>query len=198
MAKYPPTIQRLIDEFSHLPTIGPKTAERFVMHLLNRPDDAGRLIDAITLLRQQVTRCVTCNTFSEKSPCYICSNSQRQADLLCVVATTADLAAIESTDAYHGRYYVLGGTLEPLGDQTASISFDGLVRHVTAGSIGEIILAFDPTIEGEATALAIVQALKPLNIKISRLARGLPMGSQLIYADEVTISNAFEGRKTIS
>ncbi len=198
MAKYPPTIQRLIDAFSDLPSIGPKTAERFVLYLLNRPAASQTLTAALLDSQQNIRRCQNCQTFSEKSPCYICSNPQRDPKLLCVVATTADLATIESTGQYHGRFFVLGGTLEPLSDQTSSaLDTSKLLTTLKNNSTSEVILAFDSTIEGEATVLALYQQLKDQNLKISRLAKGLPMGSQLIYADEVTISNALGGRKEL-
>ena len=196
MAKFPPSMQRLIDLFSQLPTIGPKTAERFVFALLRKRNLLTDLEQALAELGQKVTTCERCGTYSEKSPCYICSNGGRNANLLCVVANTTDLAAVENTGSYTGRYHVLGSTIDPLTEPD-SATIKKLTDHIQQDGVQEAILAFNPDVEGEATMLILVKILKPLGVKVSRLARGLPMGSDLIYADEVTLASALEGRKEL-
>jgi len=196
MPKYPPTMQRLIDEFSQLPTIGPKTAERFVFYLLKNKDRVTALQLALDELKNKVTVCERCFTYSEKSPCYICSNPKREQSVICVVAQTTDLAVIESTGQYNGLYHILGGVINPL-EEDAKLTTEALVKRIKDNKIKEVILAFNPDIEGESTILNLNRLLKPLHVKITRLARGLPMGSELVYADEVTLGNALEGRKEI-
>ncbi|MEK7139561.1 MAG: recombination mediator RecR [Patescibacteria group bacterium] len=196
MAKFPPTMQKLIDEFSRLPTIGPKTAERFVFYLLRYPQHITALAAALTDLKGKVTTCQECFTFSEKSPCYICSNPKRDRSMMCVVASTTDLAAMENTGHYQGLYHVLGGTIDAL-DHHTPLTTNQLETRIKFGSISEVILAFNLDVDGEGTILFLQKLLQPLNVKITRLARGLPMGSDLVYADEVTLSNALENRKEI-
>lgn len=196
MPKFPPTMQRLIEEFSQLPTIGPKTAERFVFYLLRNKNQIEALQSALEDLKSRVTTCSICHTFSEKSPCYICSNPKRDQSTICVVAQTTDLATIESTGHYLGLYHVLGGVINPLHDEDR-LDTNTLLERIKNNKIKEIILAFNSDIEGETTILHLSRLLKPLNVKLTRLAKGLPMGSELIYADEVTLSSALEGRKEI-
>ncbi|MFA5076770.1 MAG: recombination mediator RecR [Patescibacteria group bacterium] len=196
MAKYPPTMQRLIEEFSMLPTIGPKTAERFVLYLLRHQGNIDNLTSALAKLKSQVVTCQICQTFSEKSPCYICSNPKRDQSVVCVVAQTTDLAVIESTGQYNGLYHVLGDTID-LGNENSPM-IDKLVNRLKQQpQIKEVILAFSPDIEGESTILYLNKVLKPLKFKTTRLARGLSMGSDLAYADEITLSSALEGRREI-
>lgn len=189
-------MQRLIDLFSQLPTIGPKTAERFVFALLRKRSLLSELQRALGELDQKATTCEQCGTYSEKSPCYICSNTSRNAQLLCVVTSTTDLAAMENTGSYTGRYHVLGSTIDPLTEPDSTL-LKKLTDRVQRDSVQEVILAFNPDVEGEATMLTLLKVLKPLGVKVSRLARGLPMGSDLIYADEVTLTSALEGRKEL-
>lgn len=189
-------MQRLIDLFSQLPTIGPKTAERFVFSLLRKRNLLAELQQALSELGQKVTTCDQCGTYSEKSPCYICSNVNRTSALLCVVASTTDLAAVENTGSYTGRYHILGGTIDPLTEPDPAV-LKKLTDRITHDGVREVILAFNPDVEGEATLLTLVKLLKPLGVTVSRLARGLPMGSDLVYADEVTLTSALEGRKEL-
>lgn len=189
-------MQRLIEAFSELPTIGPKTAERFVFYLLRNKNQIDGLTRALTELKATVTTCAECHTFSEKSPCYICSNPKRDRATICVVAQTTDLASIESTAQYNGLYHVLGGVVDTPED-TARLNTAKLLERIKANGVQELILAFDATIEGESTILYLSRLLKPLGVKMTRLAKGLPMGSELVYADEVTLSSALEGRKEI-
>lgn len=194
MAKFPPSLQRLIDLFSELPTIGPKTAERFIFFLLRQREYTGRLIQALTDLHQNVTQCERCHTYSEKNPCYICSNPDRDQTLLCVVAETNDLAALESTGRYRGLYHVLGGTLNAAHDSVPPY-YEHLLQRLHQPGVREVILAFNPDIDGESTILALSQALKDAGPRLSRLARGLPMGGDVSYADDITLGNALDGRR---
>lgn len=196
MAKFPPTMQKLIDEFSRLPTIGPKTAERFVFYLLRYPQHILALTGALADLKEKVTTCQECFTFSEKSPCYICSNPKRDRSVMCVVASTTDLAAMENTGHYQGLYHVLGGTIDAL-DQNIPLTTNQLEARLKQGGITEVILAFNPDVDGEGTILFLQKLIAPLGIKTTRLARGLPMGSDLVYADEVTLSSALDNRREI-
>jgi recombination protein RecR len=189
-------MQRLIDEFSQLPTIGPKTAERFIFYLLKNKGQIDNLQSALEELKNKVTTCSECHTFSEKSPCYICSNSKRDRSIICVVAQTTDLAVMENTGQYNGLYHILGGLVNPLREET-NLTTDQLISRIKKNNTQEVILAFNPDIEGESTILYLSKILKPTGAKITRLAKGLPMGSELIYADDVTLSSALEGRKEI-
>jgi recombination protein RecR len=189
-------MQRLIEEFSSLPTIGPKTAERFVFYLLKNQGQIDALQSALNELKTKVTTCAECGTFSEKSPCYICSNTGRDRTLLCVVSGTTDLATIENTGHYRGLYQILGGVVDSLAP-SGNLNTDRLIARIKTNGVREVILAFNPDLEGESTILYLAKILKPLGVKITRLAKGLPMGSELIYADEVTLESALEGRKEI-
>jgi len=195
MSKFPPTIQNLIDELKHLPGVGPKTAERFAFYLLKNKNTAENLARAVDNAKTKMTTCAECGTFSEKSPCYICSNPKRNRATICLVAETNDLAVIENTSEYDGLYHVIGGTLNP--PEKITIEKDTLAKleqRVKKNGVKEIILALNPDLDGETTILYLTKFLKPLKVKITRLARGLPMGGNLEYADEVTLSNALKNR----
>ncbi len=195
MAKFPPTIQRLIEAFSALPSVGPKTAERFVFYLLDRKEQIEPLRTALAEVSSAVTTCQQCGTFSEKSPCYICSNDQRDGALLCIVAETSDLAALESTGQYQGRYHVLGASRDgELSEQQQQ----RLIQRLRGADVREIIAALNPDSDGELLFLQIQKVLAEFPaITLSRLARGLPMGSSLVYADEVTLGNALSARQPV-
>lgn len=196
---YPPTIQKLIDLFSKFPTVGPRTAARFVFYLLKLPkEEIEELTNSISDLKKNVKICSLCfHSFEgEKEICPICSNSTKDKSLLCVVASEIDLMAIEKTKKYNGLYFVLGGMFSRLKkEETKNLRIEELKERAKDQKIKEIILALNPTTEGEATALYLERLLKPLNKKISRLGRGLPVGAELEYADEETLSFALEGRK---
>ncbi|PIP17716.1 MAG: recombination protein RecR [Parcubacteria group bacterium CG23_combo_of_CG06-09_8_20_14_all_35_9] len=199
MNYFPPAIQNLIDEFNKLPGIGPKTSERFVFYLLKQSEEEiEKFAKAIENLKKKITICSQCYNFSEKDPCPICTDPRRDKSLLCVVAYPQDLQAIEKTNEYKGLYHILGGILNPIeGIGPKELKIQELLKRVKKpnSKIQEIILGLNPDLEGEATAIYLAKLLRPLKIKVARLARGLPMGSDLQYADEVTLSNALEGRK---
>lgn len=192
-------VAALINEFSKLPTVGPKTAARLVFYLLNRPrHEAQALADAILAMKDRVRFCSSCYAMTEADPCPLCTDEQRDALMICVVAEAKDIYAIERTDAYRGRYHVLGGLISPMdGIGPAQLRVKELVERVGREEPREIILATNPNAEGEATALYLSRLLHPLGSTISRLASGLPIGGDLDYADEVTLARAFEGRRVI-
>lgn len=194
-------IQNLIDEFNKLPGIGPKTSERFVFYLLKKPkEEIEKLILAVKNLREKITICSECFNFSEKNPCSICANLKRNKTQVCVVAEPQDISVLEKTNEFQGVYFVLGGLLNTLDGITPErLKIKELVNKITRQSpkMTEIIFALNPTLEGETTVLYLTKILKPYKIKITRLAQGLPMNSELEYADEITLSNALKGRKEI-
>lgn len=201
MATYPQAIQQLIDHFRALPGVGPKTAERFVFHLLRTPPArVQELTRALTELHRAIGRCTVCGTFAESSPCRTCADPRRDRSLLCVVADPPDILAIERTDAFRGVYHVLDGLLAPIeGIGPAQLRIADLLARVSDGGnpIREIVLAFDPTIEGETTVHYLVRALAGRSLRLTRLARGLPVGGDLEYADPITLSDAMSGRREI-
>ncbi len=200
MQRFPDAIQRLLDAFARLPGIGPKSAERFVFYLLRQPpEETEQLAHALLTAKRRVRRCAVCYDFAETSPCRVCGDSSRDAGTVCVVAESADVLAIEKTGEYHGHYHVLGGVLAPTDGITPDrLRIAELRQRAQKDGLREIILATNPDMEGEATALYITKLLQPTGVKMSRIAKGLPMGSDLEYADEVTLANALAGRKTVS
>ncbi|KKR91772.1 MAG: Recombination protein RecR [Parcubacteria group bacterium GW2011_GWC2_42_12] len=194
--KYPASIQNLIDHFSKLPTVGPKTAERYVFYLLKaHPEWLQAFAQAMAELKEKTTVCQTCFTIAETNPCSICSDSKRNRSIICLVADTRDLLAIEATKQYHGLYHVIGGVINTIENiKPESLNIKPLLNRLKQPQIKEVILAFNPDFEGETTSLYIVKLLKPYKIKITRLAKGLPMGADLEYADEITLGNALKYR----
>jgi len=199
MIKFPQSIQNLIDQFSKLPGIGPKTAERLVFTLLRWTlKDKEEFANALTNLNKSITHCQTCYNISEKNPCLICADKTRDKGHICVVAEAHDLAAIENTGEFKGIYHVLGGVLDPLHGVTPDkLRTNELVAKLQENKISEIILAFNPDMEGEATMIYLNDLLKPFKIKLTRLAKGMPVGSDLEYTDEITLTNAFKNRREI-
>lgn len=194
--RYPASIQNLIDHFSKLPTVGPKTAERYVFYLLKaHPEWLQGFAQAIAELKEKTTVCQTCLTIAETNPCSICSDPKRNHSIICLVAETRDLLAIESTKQYNGLYQVLGGVINTIENiKPEQLNFKQLLNRLKPPLVKEVILAFNPDFEGETTSLYIVKLLKPRKIKITRLAKGLPMGADLEYADEITLANALKYR----
>ena len=192
-------VAALINEFSKLPTIGPKTAARLVFHLLNKPRaDAESLAEAIIALKDRVRLCSRCFSITEDDPGTICSDSRRDARMLCVVAEAKDIYALERTSAYNGRYHVLGGLISPMdGVGPAQLRVKELIERIGANGFEEVIVATNPNAEGEATALYLSRLIGPLGVLVTRLAYGLPIGGDLDYADEVTLAKAIEGRRTL-
>ena len=189
----------LINEFSKLPTIGPKTAARLVFHLLNRPRaDAEALAAAIVALKERVRLCSRCFSITEDELCAICSDQRRDAQMLCVVAEAKDIYALERTSAYNGRYHVLGGLISPMdGIGPAQLRVKELVERVGSEAFDEVIVATNPNAEGEATALYLARLIAPIGARVTRLAYGLSVGGELDYADEVTLARALEGRRAL-
>lgn len=196
---FPKSIQSLIDSFSLFPTVGPKTAERFALHLLNQEQNAlNDLARQIASLKEKTTLCQSCLAIADQTHCQICANKNRDSNMLCVVTDWRDITSIENTRQYHGYYFCLGKTLNAIeGVHPDQLPVKKLIQIVQARKITEIILALAPDFEGETTALYLTRILKPLNIKITRLARGLPMGANLEYADEITLGNAMKYRNEI-
>ena len=189
---------RLVSEFQRLPGIGAKSAARLAYYLLRAPvEEAGRLSQAISESRAAVRRCSVCNTLTETDPCEICSDPERDASILCVVEEPGNVAAIEKTREFRGRYHVLWGALSPLkGIGPGEIDVEGLVRRVTP-EVAEVVLATNPNVEGEATALYIAKRLKPSLVRVTRIAFGLPVGGDIEYADEVTMARSLENRREL-
>jgi len=197
MAYYPEPVARLIEALQRLPGIGPKTAQRLAFFLLKRPsDEVTALADSITQLKARIVNCRVCFNVTEDDPCRICSDPARNTRALCVVEEPNDLLAIERTGEFRGRYHVLLGALSPLdGIGPEDLKVRELLSRLEQEPVDEIILATNPSVEGEATAIFLGKLLKPFTTRITRIARGLPVGGDLEYADEVTLSKAFEGRK---
>jgi len=197
MAYYPEPVARLIEALQRLPGIGPKTAQRLAFFLLKRPsDEVATLAESITQLKARIVNCRVCFNVTEGDPCRICSDPARNTRALCVVEEPNDLLAIERTGEFRGRYHVLLGALSPLdGIGPEDLKVRELLSRLEQEPVDEIILATNPSVEGEATAIFLGKLLKPFSTRITRIARGLPVGGDLEYADEVTLSKAFEGRR---
>ena len=196
---YEPPVQRLVDELARLPGVGRKSAQRLAFHLLHIDEaDAERLGNAIIDLRKQVRLCDRCFNITADAECSICLDLRRDSSSVCVVERAQDIAVLERTQEFTGRYHVLGGAISPIaGIGPEQLRMKELVARVDSESIGEIIVATNPTVEGDATAYYISRLLKPLGVKVSRLASGLPVGGDLDYADEITLGRALAGRKEI-
>ena len=190
-------VTALIEEFARLPGIGPKTAQRLTFFILRSPaDQARRLAEAITRVKESIISCSICFNITEVSPCPICSNTQRDHDLICVVEEPLDVLALEKTGVFKGLYHVLHGALSPVeGIGPKDLRIEELMRRVADGHVREVILATNPNYEGEYTASYIAPLLTQHKAKVTRLARGLPIGGDLEYADEETLSRALEGRR---
>ena len=196
----PRSVTRLIEEFHRLPGIGPKTAQRLTFYLLRAPkEQAQALADALTQLKDRITECSVCYNIAEENPCAICGDDARDRSIVCVVEEPLDVLAIERTREYNGLYHVLHGAISPVeGIGPEDLRIQELVTRVERDpSIREIVLATNPNLEGEATAMYLERLLKPRGIRLTRLARGLPMGGDLEYADEVTLTRALEGRREV-
>jgi recombination protein RecR len=200
VAYYPEPVARLIDALQRLPGIGPKTAQRLTFYLLKRPAaEVRELGDALVAMKEKITYCRVCFNVTDEDPCRICSDPRRDPDVICVVEEPNDLLAMERTGEYRGRYHVLLGALSPLdGIGPDDLKIRELLARLDGKTTAEVILATNPNVEGEATALYLAKLLRPLAVRITRIARGLPVGGDLEYADQVTLSKALEGRREIS
>ena len=196
MQTYTGPITRLIEEFSKLPGVGRKTAQRLAFHVINmNNNDVEALSKAILEAKREIKYCSVCCNISDSEICSMCSNKNRDVSVICVVEDPRDVAAMERTRDYKGQYHVLHGVISPMdGIGPDMIKIKELIQRVGTQDVKEIIMATNPTIEGEATAMYIARLLKPMGIKVTRIAHGLPVGGDLEYADEVTISKALEGR----
>ena len=195
----PQPVQQLIDEFARLPGIGPKSASRLTFFLLRAANDqALDLAEALQDLKQRTQFCSTCFNITEDDPCLICDDDTRDERLLCVVEEPLDVLAIERSRAFNGRYHVLHGAISPVeGIGPEDLKVDELIRRVQEGEFSEIIMATNPTLEGESTALYLQRRLVDMGVRLTRLARGLPVGGDLEYTDEITLSRALEGRQEL-
>jgi recombination protein RecR len=194
----PEPLIRLVEELQRLPGIGPKGAQRLAFHILKTPrEDADRLADAVRDVKERVTYCSVCNNITDADPCPYCSSATRDPKVICVVEEPQNVAAIEKTREFKGTYHVLMGALSPLqGIGPDDLKIQSLLSRVNGG-VTEIILATNPNVEGEATAIYLARLLKPLGVKVTRIAMGVPVGSDLEYADEVTMHKALEGRREV-
>jgi recombination protein RecR len=198
-APSPKPIARVVDELSHLPGVGPKTAQRLTYHLLRAPTErVEALAEAILELKRKVVLCSVCFNITDQSPCSVCGDPQREIARICVVEEPLDVVAIERTGQYQGRYHVLHGALSPIeGIGPEELKIRELIRRLEEGGVEEVILATNPNLEGDATALYLTRLIQPSGIHVTRLARGLPVGGDLEYADEITLGNALAGRSRI-
>jgi recombination protein RecR len=194
----PDPLLRLIEELQRLPGIGPKGAQRLAFYILKTPrEQADRLVDAVREVKERVTYCSVCNNITDADPCPFCRSDERDRHLICVVEEPQNVAAVEKTREFKGVYHVLMGALSPLqGIGPDDLKIKGLLQRVSAG-VGEVILATNPNVEGEATAIYLARLLKPLGVKVTRIAMGVPVGSDLDYADEITMHKALEGRREV-
>ena len=197
MEYYPIAIEKLIEEFAKLPGIGKKTAQRLTLYVLNLPnEEVKEFADALVLARGTIKPCSICGNYSDKDICEICNNPNRDKTVICVVEEAKDIIFLERVKEYNGVYHVLHGTISPLhGKGPDDINLKSLIGRI--GGVEEVIVATNPNIQGEATAMYISKILKPLGVKVTRIAHGVPVGGDLEYVDEVTILKALEGRKEI-
>ena len=199
LSYYVEPVARLIEEFEKMPGIGHKTAQRLAYHVLNlSPAGTKKLIDAIQGAKSKISYCNQCQNITDVNPCAICTNVKRDHSTICVVENPRDVIAMEKTREYNGLYHILHGAISPMaGIGPDDIKIKELLYRVKDGKVKEVIMATNPNIEGEATAMYISKLLKPLGIKVTRIAHGIPVGGDLEYADEVTLTKAMEGRREI-
>ncbi len=199
MAQYPEALSKLIRELKKLPSIGQRTAERLAFHLLNEPEEEVQLLsEALLELKAKIRPCQECFNFSEGELCLICQDPRRDRSVICVVSHPQELWKLERTNGYHGLYHVLGGLISPVDDvHPEDLRIEELMRRLMGGQVKEVILALDPKVEGEATAMYLARKIKPLGIATTRIAQGVPIGRDLEFADELTLSRALAGRVAI-
>ena len=199
MKQYPRSLNKLINELSRLPGIGGKTAQRLAFYILSLEDaEAEGLARAITEAKSSLHYCSVCGNITDMDPCYICSDKARREDIVCVVENPQDIIAMERIKEYTGKYHVLNGVISPMdGVGPDDINLKSLIKRLQGSEINEVIVATNPNIEGEATAMYIARLLKPSGIKVTRIAHGIPVGGDLEYADEITLLKAVEGRREL-
>ena len=195
----PDPLTRLVEQLQKLPGIGAKSAQRLAFHVLRHPrEDAERLCEAIRDVKERVTYCTNCNNITDADPCAFCTSGSRDQRVICVVEEPQNVSVVEKTREFRGVYHVLMGVLSPLhGVGPDDLKIKGLLARVGDGAVDEVILATNPTVEGEATALYLARLLKPLGVRVTRIAMGIPVGSDLEYTDEVTMTRAMEGRRDL-
>jgi len=195
----PASVLRLIEEFHKLPGVGPKSAQRLTYWLLRMPaSEARELAEAILEVKERVTFCSTCQNVTDSDPCSICGSERRERSIICVVEEPLDILALERTRSYRGLYHVLHGAISPMdGIGPEDLKIQELLSRLRSGEVTEVILATNPNLEGEATAMYLTRLLRPLGVRLTRLARGLPVGGDLEYADDVTLTRALEGRQEV-
>jgi len=196
---HPESLSRLIERLQKLPGIGAKSAQRLAYHVLRTPrEDADLLCAAIQDVKERVTYCTVCNNITDVDPCRFCADERRERHVICVVEEPQNVAAIEKTREFRGLYHVLMGALSPLqGVGPDDLKIKGLLSRVADGGVTEVVLATNPNVEGEATALYLARLLKPLGLRVTRIATGIPVGSDIEYADEITMSKAMAGRRDV-
>ncbi len=199
MKQYPKPLAKLINELSKLPGIGTKSAQRLAFHILSLEDaEAERLAEAITCAKREMKYCSLCGNLTDEDPCAICSDPARRDDVICVVESPRDVMAMERIKEFNGLYHVLHGVISPMeGMGPEDINLKSLIQRLQANDVKELIIATNPNIEGEATAMYIARLIKPAGIKVTRIAHGIPVGGDLEYADEVTLLKSLEGRREL-
>ena len=199
MRQYPKPLAKLINELSKLPGIGTKSAQRLAFHILSLDDrEAEQLADAITTAKREMKYCSVCGNLTDEDPCAICSDPTRKDDVICVVESPRDVMAMERIKEFNGLYHVLHGVISPMeGIGPEDINLKSLIKRLREGDVKELIIATNPNIEGEATAMYIARLIKPAGIKVTRIAHGIPVGGDLEYADEVTLLKSLEGRREL-
>ena len=199
MKQYPKPLAKLINELSKLPGIGSKSAQRLAFHILALEDrEAAQLAEAITTAKREMKYCSVCGNLTDEDPCAICSDPSRRDDIICVVESPRDVMAMERIKEYNGLYHVLHGVISPMeGIGPEDINLKSLIQRLQANDVKELIIATNPNIEGEATAMYIARLIKPAGIKVTRIAHGIPVGGDLEYADEVTLLKSLEGRREL-
>ena len=195
----PASLQELVEQFKTLPGIGAKSAQRLAFHVLRTPrEDAERLCQAIRDVKDRVTYCSTCNNITDVDPCEYCSDAARDRRMICVVEEPQNVSVVDRSGGYRGMYHVLMGAISPLqGVGPDDLKIRGLLARIAAGGVDEVILATNPTVEGEATAIYLARLLKPLGLKVTRIATGIPVGSDLDYADDLSVSKSLDGRREV-
>jgi recombination protein RecR len=196
MEKYPEPLEQLIQELKKLPSVGRVTAERLAFYLLNQgPEEVQRLSKALLQVKERIHPCAECFNYAQEKLCPVCNDPKRDRSIICVVSHPQELLKLERTDGYHGLYHVLGGLLSPVNDvHPEDLRIEELLQRLRRGGVREVILALDPVVEGEATGMYLARAIKPLSIKVSQIAHGVPMGRDLEFADEITLNRALQGR----
>lgn len=199
MSGFTPSLERLIEQFARLPSVGKKSAQRLAFHILNMSDEeAKKFTDAISSARESIKKCTVCCNLTDGEVCHICESPTRDKSTICVVEDPRDVIAIERTHEYNGLYHVLHGVISPMNDiNPEDICIKELIHRLSDDTVKEVIMATNPTVEGEATSMYISRLIKPAGINVSRLAYGVPVGADLEYADEFTLIRALEGRKEL-